>query len=972
MDGKNQSMLTNQRRFFFCIVLIISIPFLKGCGGSSGSDSADTQTDQEAPQAQLTASADSGSAPFSVTFDASDSTDADGSIATYAWDFGDGETGSAVSATHTYTDAGTYTAKVTVTDDDGLSDSASLDINVEDSTGQTFSISGTVTSATYAVCDSDVNDTHTTPVANDSFDDAQSVTPPVTVSGYVNVAGAGEDGNSKSTGDDNDYFQVALTEGATITLVMAEDPSWADLNLYLYDADQTQVDASLTTGEAIDSLTVPADGTYYIRVEAVSDSAMLTASGYALRIGQASTTAARYPLRLSDAFVPGEVLVRFDDQATADTIARLAGDAGDVSAMGLRATAQASGQQRLLRRADTVDKETLFSNLGIREALNRSTAPGAMDTATRAKMETLWIVRALARQSGVQFAEPNYIRQPFAVPDDTHYAYQWHYPLINLPDAWDITTGSSDVVVAVIDTGVLLNHPDLSGQLLDGYDFISDTDISLDGDGVDDNPDDPGDQDDVEGSSFHGTHVAGTIAAASNNATGVAGIAWNTRILPLRVLGYGGGTSYDIIQAVRYAAGLSTDYAGIQRDAPVDVINLSLGGSSYSQSEAAVYQEAREQGVIIVAAAGNSGNDDKMYPAAYDGVVSVSAATIDENLASYSNYGETIDIAAPGGYSSDTNGDGYVDGILSTIGDDSSGSIEMSYAFSIGTSMATPHVAGVVALMKALYPGLTPDEFDALLQSEYLTQDLGDSDWDQQFGWGLIDAYKAVCIAQAGGGSDGLPAILSVSPSTITLSSTQSSAEVTLENSGNAEAVLTISAYTADVSWLSAVATDTDASGLGTYAVTVDRDGLADGTYSGTLTFTSSANQAQVTVAMQVGSVDDASDGGYHYILLLDAQTDETIAQVNSAGENGVYAYQFTGLAYGDTYAIYAGTNPDGDGYICEDGEACGSYLSLDQPATITINADVENIDFTTDINLNLSTESQSSTLTLPLYLETE
>ena len=971
MDGKNQSRLQNQKKIFLCIFLIISFVFLKGCGNSDGGDTMETEADSKAPDAQFTASTDQGSAPLSVTFDGSPSTD-DGTIATYAWDFGDGETGDAATITHTYTDAGTYTAQLTVTDDEGLSDSSSQDISVEDPTSQTYSISGTVTSATYAVVDSDVNDTNTTPVANDSFDDAQSVTAPITISGYVNVAGAGEDGNSKTAGDTDDYFLVTLTEGATITLAMTENPSWADLNLYLYDADQTQVDASLTTGDTIDSLTAPSDGTYYVRVEAVADYFTRTASGYALSIGQTSLAAAKAPLTLSDAFVPGEVLVHFDDQATADTIARLAGEGGSVSSMGLSAPVQASGRQRLLRRADTIDKATLFSNLGISEALARSTAPGTMDSATQAKMETLWMVRALAKQSGVKFAEPNYIRQAFSVPDDTYYTYQWHYPLINLPDAWDITTGSNDVVVAVVDTGVLVDHPDLSGQLLDGYDFISDTDISLDGDGVDDNPDDPGDQDDVDGSSFHGTHVAGTIAAASNNATGVAGVAWNTRILPLRVLGYGGGTSYDIIQAVRYAAGLSTDYSGVQRDAPVDVINLSLGGSTYSQSEAAVYQEVREQGVIVVAAAGNNATTDAMYPAAYDGVISVSAATIDEDLASYSSYGENVDVAAPGGASSDTNGDGYVDGILSTIGDDSSDSIEMSYAFSMGTSMAAPHVAGVVALMKALYPGLTPDTFDALLQSEYLTRDLGDADWDEKFGWGLIDAYKAVCIAQQGGENGGIPAILSVSPSTISLASTLSSAEVTLENSGNADATLTISAYTADVDWLDVVPMDTDANGLGTYGITVDRDGLADGTYTGTLTFTSSANQAQVAVTMQVGSDEAASDGGYHYILLLDTQTYETVAQVDNAGENGVYTYTFTGLAYGDTYAIYAGTNPDGDRYICEDGEACGSYLSLDQPATVTINADIENVDFITDINLNLSTDSQSFTPALPLYLEME
>ena len=927
-------------------------------------------SDPATPEAEFSVSTNSGNTPLTVTFDASASTDSDGSIATYAWDFGDGETGEATTTTHTYVETGTYTAKLTVTDNDGLSDSNSQDIIVHNSATGTYTISGTVTAATYAVVDSDVNDPHTTPVANDSFNNAQSLTAPVILSGYVNVAGAGEAGNSSEAGDYDDYFRVTLTQGATITLSMAEDPDSADLNLYLYDANQTQVDASLTTGDAIDSLTVPADNTYYIRVEAASDNNMLTASGYALRIGQARAAAARYPLRLSDDFVPGEVIVCFEDQATTATIASLAGDSDGVSAMGLSAAANASGRQRLLKRSTAVDKNTLFSNLGVRAAVNRSTAVGSMDAATRAKMETLWMVRAMAKQSGVKFAEPNYIRQALAVPDDPHYSHQWHYPLINLPDAWDITTGSSDVVVAVIDTGVLLDHPDLSGQLLDGYDFISDTDISLDGDGIDNNPDDPGDQDDVEGSSFHGTHVAGTIAAVSNNATGVSGIAWNTRILPLRVLGYGGGTNYDIIQAVRYAAGLTTDYEGVQRDTPVDVINLSLGGNTYSQSEAETYQEVRDQGVIVIAAAGNNGTSADVYPAAYDGVVSVSAVTINETLASYSSYGQTIDIAAPGGSSSDTNGDGYVDGVLSTVGDDSSGSIEMSYAFSTGTSMAAPHVTGVVALMKALYPELTPDEFDTLLQSGYLTRDLGDADWDEQFGWGLIDAYKAVQIAQEGGVNVVIPAILSVSPSTISLDRTQSSAEVTLENSGNAEAALTIEAHTADVSWLGATPVETDENGLGSYAITVDRNGLADGAYSGTLTFTSSANQVQVAVAMQVGSGDVATNGGYHYVLLLDAQTNEPVAQVDIDSDNGVYAYQFTGLAYGNHYLIYAGTNPDGDGYICEEGEACGSYLSLDQPATITIDADLENLDFMTDIHLNLSTtQSLSNSLALPLDL---
>lgn len=931
------------------------------CGGGGGGDDAVEAGDNQAPQAQFTVSTDNGNAPLTVNFDASASSDSDGFISVYAWSFGDSQAGSGASVTHTYTDAGTYTALLTVTDDDGRSDTSSQAIHVYDPAARRYTISGTVRSGAYVLTDSDVNDPNTTPVANDSFADAQAITAPVTISGYVNAAGAGEDGNSKWTGDPDDYFQVALTEGTTITLSMADDPYWGeDLNLYLYDADQNMVDASLTTGDSIDSLTATADGTYYIRVEAGSNR---TASIYTLSIGQTGAEAARYPLRLSDEFVAGDALVRFEDQAAAAAITDLVGEAGGVSAMGLTCPAGASGRERLVRRADRMDKQAFFENLGIREALNRSASPGRMDTRTRAKLETLWMVRALARQSGVQFAEPNYLRQPFATPDDTYYTYQWHYPLINLPEAWEITTGSSNVVVAVIDTGVLLNHPDLASQLVDGYDFISDTSISLDGDGIDDDPDDPGDQDDVGGSSFHGTHVAGTVAAASNNGTGVAGTGWNTRILPLRVLGYGGGTSYDIIQAVRYAAGLETDYDGVQRDEPVGVINLSLGGSSYSQSEAAVYREAREQGVIVVAAAGNAGNTEKMYPAAYDGVISVSAVTIDEDLASYSSYGETIDLAAPGGSSTDSNSDGYVDGVLSTIGDDSSGSIEMGYAFSIGTSMAAPHVAGVVALMKALYPGLTPDVFDALLQAGTLTRDLGDTGRDDHFGWGLIDAHKAVLIALEGGENGGIPAILSVSPNTLNFVGDQSSAQVTVANSGNPNAYLAVSAYGADVSWLGVVPAETDADGLGIYTITVDREGLADGIHSGTLTFASNANQVLVAVTLQVGSNTGTSDGGYHYILLLNANTYETVAQVENAGENGVYTYQFAGLPYGETYTLYAGTNPDGDRYVCEEGEACGAYLSLDQPVTLTVEEDMQDIDFITDINFNLSTTGQSIAL---------
>lgn len=277
-----------------------------------------------------------------------------------------------------------------------------------------------------------------------------------------------------------------------------------------------------------------------------------------------------------------------------------------------------------------------------------------------AKEDTIRVIKALRMRKDVLYAEPNYIVRPTAtVPNDKYYPLQWHYPLINLPQAWEISTGT-DAIVAVIDTGVLLAHPDLQGQLLPGYDFISDPAMALDGDGIDNNPNDPGDGGQGNSSIFHGTHVAGTIAAATNNDIGVAGIAWNARIMPLRALGKGGGTLYDIDQAIRYAAGLSND-SGTLPARRADIINLSLGGGGYSRSEQDVVTQARNQGVIIVAAAGNDAGATPYYPASYDGVVSVSDVGIDKTLAPYSNYGPDVDVAAPGGdMSADRNNDGYI------------------------------------------------------------------------------------------------------------------------------------------------------------------------------------------------------------------------------------------------------------------------------------------------------------------------
>ena len=937
-------------------LLLSLILVFSSCGGGSSSDNA-------APEAVFTVSTDSGLAPLTVNFNATGSKDSDGTISSYSWRFGDSGTGNGSTVQHTYQSAGTYTAQLTVKDNDGSTDTAAHDIVVASSPAAlSYTITGTVTSAEHMVVDSDVNDPNATYVTNNSFPSAQDIYAPVTISGFVNVDNTGSTGDRFYPGGDyDDYFQADLTSGMTISLYMAEDPSGSELNLYLYDSNRTLVPggAATTDSNGIASLTVSQDGTYYIRVEAAEYLHIRTSTMYALTIGLSNGASTKDSLRLSDNFVPGEVLVRFETGT--DNIKSLSeAEPKAVSALGFITKAGKAHRDKLLTRPKDMNKDSFFEKLGVRSALKRSIDPGNIDTKTKEKLETLWMVRALRKQSNIRYAEPNYIRKKMLTPNDNYYHYQWHYPLINLPNAWDITTGSSNVVVAVIDTGVLLDHPDLQGKLVDGYDFISDPDTALDGNGIDNNPNDPGDQDEIDGSSsFHGTHIAGIIAAASNNNRGVAGIAWNTKIMPLRVLGNGGGTTYDIMEAVKYAAGMENDSGFILND-PVDIINLSLGGKGATSYEREIYADVRDRGIIVISSAGNDGTDIEIYPAAYEDVVSVSAVTINETLASYSNFGITIDVAAPGGSSTDTNGDGYMDGVLSTSGDDSSGSIEMSYAFATGTSLAAPHVSGVVALMKALHPALTPDEFDSLLKGGYLTRDIGAEGRDNSFGYGLIDAYKAVLIAQEIGGGSGVPAILAVSPGILNFGTSMSTADILVKNGSGSTGSLTVTGISSSAPWLSVDATNVDAQGLGTYTISVIRDSLLDGTYSGTVTFESNENNGTVSVVMSVGNAAATMDGGYHYFLLLDPETFDTIEQYDSAGENGVYEFSFTGLFYNKTYSIYAGTDSNNDGYICDDGEACGAYLSLDNPMELTVLGDMNGIDFTTDINISLPNTSTS------------
>jgi len=911
------------------------------------------------PVAAFTASPASGIAPLVVDFDASGSSDSDGTIVSYQWTFGDGQSATGVSVSHSYTAAATYTAHLSVVDNAGDSGSASQIIEVV----PTYTLTGRVVSAAGSDIDGDVNDPDAPYVVNDSFASAQPLRTPLILGGFASATGTGRlEDRFASSGDEYDVYVLDLVVDQSVTLSIADHdasrPADNDLDLYLWSISDTAapVASSVSLG-GIESVTVPATGSYYVSIHAYNG-----ISNYVLSVAQSTVASDVGSLRLEHDFVPGDVIVRFAEDAGRPAKAAMLQQRA--ARLGLSAIRGAPGRAALLRAGKGTSWQTTANALGLDKA--RSCVPGNMPLShdLAAKQDTLHLIKALRAREDVVYAEPNYIVQPSLVPNDEYYSLQWHYPLINLPQAWEITTGTpdtGDVIVAVIDTGVVSSHPDLTSQLTDtGYDFISSLSISNDGDGIDPDPEDPGDSTVPGRSSFHGSHVAGTVAAHSDNNDGVAGVSWGARIMPIRVLGVGGGTAYDVAQGIRYAAGLDND-SGTRPTQRADIINLSLGGPAYSTTAASAVQAARDAGVILIAAAGNEASSLPFYPASYSGVVSVSAVETRKEPAPYSNFGADIDVAAPGGdMLYDRNGDGSPDGVLSTRATDISGTPEPVLSFLQGTSMAAPHVAGVAALMQAAYPGLTPDDFDGLLEAGLITEDLGATGRDDIYGHGLIDALAAVEQARELGASGQLPPLLTADPTTLDFGSSQSSLEFTVSNAGTGS--LAVTSVNENAAWLSIQPTAVTVNGLGTYTATVDRTGLPDAIYRATITVNGdNGSSLAITALMYVGSNATTGDSGYLYIYLIDPATDDVVDFLASRGTDGIYDYAFSGVLPG-TYRVLAGSDSDNDRLVCDPGEACGGYPTQGLLGDITIdNSDETDIDFSVNFPSTLPASASSS-----------
>ncbi len=574
--------------------------------------------------------------------------------------------------------------------------------------------------------------------------------------------------------------------------------------------------------------------------------------------------------------------------------------------------------------------------------------------------------KALDKNRGphVKVVAKNLKKWGFFVPNDPLFNFQWHYDFIHLQAAWDIERGDDSVVVAVVDSGAVTAQPDLSGRWArDGQGRVVGTDMvdpEVDVDGVpgrDTDPEDPGDNlFGTNSSSWHGTHIAGTIGAETDNGEGVAGITMAGRIVPVRVLGNQlSGFDADIMDGIFWAIGQHVDGTP---DYPLTdtakLINLSLGGPTDDASQTfwndnitAVLSDPSKP--IIVAAAGNSDEDaGGIVPANVPGMITVGAVNIRGLRASYSNFGASVDVMAPGGdEGTDENGDGQPDGVLSTVNPD--------YDWRDGTSMACPHVTGVAALLVAANPSLGQTDIAQILHAS--SNHAGQC--NEGCGGGWLDAVSALLLA--GGEVQALP-LLATDVTQAFFPTGLQAVQVNVLNLGNAPFSFAAAVEGAQAEHFSVspatgtVAEATSSNPRVALTVTLDRGDLEAGSANLKITTTDADITPAEEASVDLNFNDDPNRNPRQIqevqVAAFEKKADGTLKSVAKtvARREDQFAYTITGLREGD-YEVFAVGDDNQDGQFEADVESFGAYPTRDAPQEVHVGADarVESIDFGID-----------------------
>ncbi len=524
------------------------------------------------------------------------------------------------------------------------------------------------------------------------------------------------------------------------------------------------------------------------------------------------------------------------------------------------------------------------------------------------RRRTRELVTAARRRPDVLLAEANHVRTSFSPPTDPLFLYQWDFAMAGFDDAWAVEAGDASRVVAVLDTGIRSEHPDLAGRLVGGYDFVGDAWNGGDGNGIDPDPTDMWLQ-----QGTHGTHVTGTIAAGVDNGVGIAGGALNVKVMPIRVLGLLGGTDFDIAQGILYASRLPNS-SGKLPATRADVINMSLGGPSFSEIMYAAIRDAVDAGVVVVAAAGNYNSSNPLYPAAYPEVIAVAATDLADERAYYSSFGDHVDIAAPGGdKNADLDHDGLPDSVLSTVVDPYVGP---TYDRKSGTSMAAPHVAAAAFLLRSIDPTYTPAVVEAYLGAGAI--DLGEPGPDAYFGIGRVDAGRSLQVAIGAGTGDPSPFF---GPHLVDFGSRSLVRQFGVVNRGGG-GVISIQSVTTDSFWLEV--TSNSSVTPATIELVATRDGLAAGLYETDVLVQTSAGSFTVPARMTIQP--DGPIGVKEVIVVaVDVITGDPV-RFQKVTEETADDFLLDPLPEG-TYRVFASTDLDFDGVVGEAHDYTGQLL---------------------------------------------
>jgi len=828
------------------------------------------------------------------------------------------------------------------------------------------SISGTVRAVGSTDIDEDTgtSDAFVISPENNSISTAQVIANPISLGGYLSDTSGNFSDGVRFEADDTDVFAVPILEGQTLTLSVyyADDQFFTqgkfidiDFRLLKRTSGTDPLLYAVVQEENIRSpgaytYFVDADGEYYIELK--SDSGFTFAHAPAIYNVSLSDTVqlsevqtVSLPAYKAD-IVPNEYVfipqnMSLNRRRAGETFSSGSAEAERANTRSF--SSAALSEQGFIRQNDRDRKlHHYVKPHNFATSASRSNSLDRLDT-----------IREIARLRGIfgsESIEPVFIYHAASV-NDPALPSQWGLPMIGAPSIWDTATGAGQSI-AIIDTGVDLDHEDLAANVDSslGYDFVSSTANSGDGNGRDSDASEP------FGTTYHGSHVAGIAAAVANNSKGVAGVAYDATIIPIRALGSdGSGTSVDIADAILYAAGLLSA-GGQTLSAPADVINLSLGSNQESLAIRSAVQDAYNAGSIVIAAAGNDGSSSNFYPASQFEAIGVGSVNEAEQRSLFSNIANNVDLMAPGGTDSRSGlADGVLDGIYSTVGDD-------NYTEYKGTSMAAPFVSGIAALMKQANPAITPEIFQEYVRSGLITRPAGPQ---QEYGQGIVSAVKAIDVA----GGD-VPASLLIFPRELSFIGANDSATLSLSNpqeltvDGDGDIVIT--SIVSEASWLE-ITDNAALNGLGDYALKVNPNLLPDDLARTEIVIQHTKEgvaQDQERVSILVSGQQIGLGLGDIQVYLL--RFEDILAQEGSGSislfelktiepSNGVYSFRFDDVAPGK-YVLEASTDIDGDSFVFDFGEAIGAYplvsdigvLEVSSEAVSGLNFEIGYIDLLT------------------------